>query len=188
MLIPCSCHYYPCGRDGETEALRGLILHAAQASPKAGSRGFELCRHCFPRPQFPSLALREVQRQGLSSLPGCFVLAAQCAFACMPGLCLCVAAAPPPVLSVRKVAAGAGGASLGLRRLRHVLDTGLSGLEPKHKGLGRRRNKGLFHAATEKLQISKCAVQAGGAGPATDPPRPGSAAQALGSTWPLEAC
>lgn len=57
----------------------------------------------------------------------------------------------PPVLSVREVAAGAGGASLGLRRLRHVLDTGLSGLEPKHKGLGRRRNKGLFHAATEKL-------------------------------------
>lgn len=101
----------------------------------------------------------------------------------MPGLCLCVAKAPPPVLSVREVAAGAGGASLGLRRLRHVLDTGLSGLEPKHKGLGRRRNKGLFHAATEKLQISKSAVQAGGAGPVSDPPKLGSAALGLGSTW-----
>lgn len=91
--------------------------------------------------------------------------------------------APPPVLSVREVAAGAGGVSLGLRRLRHVLDTGLSGLELKHKGLGRRRNKGLFHAPTEKLQISKSAVQAGGAGPASDPLRPGLAALGLGSTW-----
>lgn len=91
------------------------------------------------------------------------------------------------MLSVQKVAAGAGGASLGLRRLRHVLDTGLSGLEPKHKGLGRRRNKGLFHAATEKLQIRKSAVQAGGAEAATDPPRPGSAAPGLGTTWPPEA-
>lgn len=137
-----------------------------------------------------SVSLRRIGGRAevrLSSLPGCFVQAAQCAFACMPGFCLCVATAPPPVLSVQKVAAGAGGASLGLRRLRHVLDTGLSGLESKHKDLGRRRNKGLFHAATEKLQISKRAVQAGGAGPVTDPPRPGSAALGLGNTWPPEA-
>lgn len=112
---------------------------------------------------FPLWVWGEEQKQQLPSLPGCFILAAQCAFACMPGLCLCVATAPPPVLSVWEVAAGTGGASLGLRRLRHVLDTGLSGLELKHKGLGRRRNKGLFHAATEKLQISKSGVQAGGA-------------------------
>lgn len=131
-----------------------MILHAAQASPKAVFHDFEPCRLCLPRPQFPSLGLGEEQRQGLSSLPDCFVLAAQCAFACMPGLCLCVATAPPPVLSVRKVAAGAGGASLGLRRLRHVLDTGLSGLEPKHKGLGRRRNKGLF---TQQLKSCRLA-------------------------------
>lgn len=148
---------------------------------KPPSQGSEPFRHCFPWPQFPSLGLREEQRQDLPSLSGCSILAAQCAFACMPGLCLCVATAPPPVLSVWEVAAGAGGASLGLRRLRHVLDTGLSGLEPKHKGPGRRRNKGLFHAATEKLQISKSAVQAGGAGPASHPPSLG-----LGSTWPLE--
>lgn len=183
---PYRC-YYPCGGDGETEVLRGLILHASQASPKAVSQGFEPCRHRFPQASV-SLSRTEGRAEARAFLPA-WLLCPGCTMR------LCLHARPlsvrshgtPPVLSVQKVAAGAGGASLGLCRLRHVLDTGLSGLEPKHKGRGRRRNKGLFHAATEKLQISKRAVQAGGAGAATDPPRPGSAALGLGTPWPPEA-
>lgn len=73
---------------------------------------------------------------------------------------------PRPRYQHGEAAACAGGASLGRCRPRHVLDTGLSGLQPLHKNLGRRRNKGLFHAATEKPQISLyvlCTSQAGGA-------------------------
>ncbi|KFO32413.1 Cadherin-22 [Fukomys damarensis] len=61
---------------------------------------------------------------------------------------------PSGLLELGEAAASAGGASLGCCRPRHVLDTGLSGLEPPHKDPGRRRNKGLFHEATEKPQIS----------------------------------
>lgn len=89
------------------------------------------------------------------------------------GLCgPCRLAAPPPTLSAEEAAASAGGASLGRRR-RHVLDTGLSGLEPPHKSLGRRRNKGLFHTAAEKPQISSLVLhRRGGAGsrPCKTPP------------------
>ena len=66
-------------------------------------------------------------------------------------------AAPPPTLSAQEAVASAGGASLG-RHQRHVLDTGLSGLKPPHKGQGRRRNKGLFHRAAEKPKISSCVL------------------------------
>jgi hypothetical protein len=95
------------------------------------------------------------------SPPGCFVLAAQCAFACHSEGFVCGAARLRlrPRYLRGEAAAGAGGASLGRRRLRHVLDTGLSGLEPPHKSLGRRRNKGLFHAATEKPQISRLGLR-----------------------------
>lgn len=77
---------------------------------------------------------------------------------------------PRPHYQRGEAAAGAGGASLG-RRPRHVLDTGLSGLEPLHKGPGRRRNKGLFHAATEKPQISLRVLRRQG-GTDCHPPRP----------------
>uniref|UniRef100_A0A5F9CLC9 Cadherin domain-containing protein n=1 Tax=Oryctolagus cuniculus TaxID=9986 RepID=A0A5F9CLC9_RABIT len=62
---------------------------------------------------------------------------------------------PPHTLSAPGSGAGAGGASLGRRCPRQVLDTGLSGLEPTHKGPGRRRNKGLFHAATESGRLAR---------------------------------
>ncbi|XP_008569828.1 PREDICTED: cadherin-22, partial [Galeopterus variegatus] len=83
---------------------------------------------------------------------------------------------PHPRYQRREAAAGAGGASLGRRRPRHVLDTGLSGLEPPHKGPGRRRNKGLFHAATEKRQISSLVLRrrGGAGGCAHRPPRHGA--------------
>ena len=109
------------------------------------------------------------------ALPSFFVLVAQCAlawhsrplWAAQPG------GAPRPRYQRREAAAGAGGASLG-RRPRHVLDTGLSGLEPPHKGPGRRRNKGLFHAATEKPQISSRVLRRRG-GAAGHPPTPTAA-------------
>lgn len=78
--------------------------------------------------------------------------------------------APAHVISAGKQRPVLAGASLGCRR-RHVLDTGLSGLEPPHKGRGRRRNKGLFHAAAEKPQISSLVLHRRG-GPAAFPPRP----------------
>lgn len=87
---------------------------------------------------------------------------------------------PRPRYQRGEAADRAGGASLGRRRPRLVLDTGLSGLELPHKGPGRRRNKGLFHAATEKPQISTGrAARAGGAGGHP----PGSPPAARGPPW-----
>lgn len=87
---------------------------------------------------------------------------------------------PRPRYQHGEAADRAGGASLGRRRPRLVLDTGLSGLELPHKGPGRRRNKGLFHAATEKPQISTGrAARAGGAGGHP----PGSPPAARGPPW-----
>lgn len=90
---------------------------------------------------------------------------------------------PRPRYQPGEAADRAGGASLGRRRPRHVLDTGLSGLEPPHKGPGRRRNKGLFHAASEKPQISTGALRwRGGAGGQTSDPFP---AQPAFQVWGL---
>ena len=90
---------------------------------------------------------------------------------------------PRPRYQPGEAADRAGGASLGRRRPRHVLDTGLSGLEPPHKGPGRRRNKGLFHAATEKPQISTGALRwRGGAGGQTSDP---FLAQPASQVWSL---
>lgn len=70
----------------------------------------------------------------------------------------------PPALSAQEASASAGGASLGCRP-RHVLDTGLSGLEPPHKGPGRRQNKGLFHWAAESRRlVPACCAGWAGAG------------------------
>lgn len=79
----------------------------------------------------------------------------------------------PPVLSAQEASASAGGASLG-RRPRHVLDTGLSGLELPHKDPGRRQNKGLFHWAAESRRLvpACCAGRVGGGQPAAVPPGP----------------
>lgn len=89
---------------------------------------------------------------------------------------------PRPRYQRREAAAGAGGASLG-RRPRHVLDTGLSGPEPPHKGPGRRRNKGLFHAATEKPQIRSRVLRRRG-GAAAVPRALGRAGSARGPAAP----
>lgn len=53
-----------------------------------------------------------------------------------------------------------------------MLDTGLSGLEPPHKGPGRRWNKGLFHAAAEKPQISSSVLGRWGGASGASPPDP----------------
>lgn len=124
-----------------------------------------------------------------SAPPSFFVLAAQCTlawhsrplWAAQPG------GAPARIYQRREAEVRAGGASLG-RRPRHVLDTGLSGLEPLHKGPGRRRNKGLFHAATEKRQISSRVLRrrGGAAGHPPQPPHP-ALAQPVCPGWGLHA-
>lgn len=148
----------------------------------ASSRG-RFWRPRLPGPQFPPLGDGEripflpVGGPGwlrLSSAPpSFFVLAPQCVRSCLAFEAFVGRAAwlrPRPRYQRGEAAAGAGGASLG-RRPRHVLDTGLSGLEPPHKGPGRRRNKGLFHAATEKPQISSRVLRRRG-GAAGRPPGP----------------
>ena len=123
--------------------------------------------------------------EGCPAPPGSIVPAAQRALAWHSGAFVGRAAwrRPRPRYQPGEAADRAGGASLGRRRPRHVLDTGLSGLEPQHKSPGRRRNKGLFHAATEKPKISTGALRwRGGAGGQTSDP---FQAQPASQVWSL---